>query len=64
MSVADGTAAFREADLAHLERHLRCLACNGAVEHSLMILGSLRCLACRETNAPLDPALFEPAHPG
>jgi len=41
-----------------LERHLRCLACNGPVEKSLMSLGSLRCLGCREVNAPLDPALF------
>jgi hypothetical protein len=41
-----------------LERHLRCLACNGAVEKSLVALGSLRCLSCREVNAPLDPALL------
>jgi len=44
-----------------LERHLRCLACNGPVEKSLMALGSLRCLGCREVNAPLDPALFSEA---
>ena len=24
-----------------------------------MVLGSLRCLACREVDAPLDPALFD-----
>ena len=24
-----------------------------------MVLGSLRCLACREMDAPLDPALFD-----
>jgi hypothetical protein len=24
-----------------------------------MVLGSLRCLACRDVDAPLDPALFD-----
>jgi len=24
-----------------------------------MVLGSLRCLTCREVDAPLDPALFD-----
>ncbi len=24
-----------------------------------MVLGSLRCLACREVDEPLDPALFD-----
>jgi hypothetical protein len=56
--MADWTAASRATELAHLERHLRCLACNGPVEKSLMALGSLRCLGCRDVNAPLDPALF------
>jgi hypothetical protein len=42
-----------------MERHLRCLACNGPVEKPLSVLGSLRCLACREANAPLDAALFD-----
>jgi hypothetical protein len=27
-----------------------------------MALGSLRCLGCREVNAPLDPALFSEPH--
>jgi len=58
MNVADWTAASRATELASLERHLRCLACNGPVEKSLMVLGSLRCLACRDVDAPLDPALF------
>jgi hypothetical protein len=57
MTVADGTAALPTPDL---ERQLRCLSCSGPVERSLMVLGSLRCLACREANAPLDPALFAP----
>jgi hypothetical protein len=61
MTVADGTAALRSTDLARLERHLRCLACGGQVEKSLAALGSLRCLACREADAPLDAALFDPA---
>jgi hypothetical protein len=60
--MADWTAASRATQLAQLERHLRCLACNGPVEKSLMALGSLRCLGCREVNAPLDPALFSEPH--
>ena len=59
MNVADWTAASRATKLASLEHHLRCLACNGPVERSLMVLGSLRCLTCREVDAPLDPALFD-----
>ena len=58
MNVADRTAASRATELASLERHLRCLACTVPVEKSLMVLGSLRCLGCRDVNAPLDPALF------
>jgi hypothetical protein len=59
MNVADWTSASRATALASLERHLRCLACNGPVEKALMVLGSLRCLACRDVDAPLDPALFD-----
>ena len=59
MNVADWTVASRVEALASFERHLRCLACNGPVEKSLMVLGSLRCLACRDVDAPLDPALFD-----
>lgn len=59
MNVADWTAASRATALASLERHLRCLACNGPVEKALMVLGSLRCLACRDVDAPLDPTLFD-----
>jgi hypothetical protein len=58
MNVADWTAASPATALASLERHLRCLACNGPVEKALMVLGSLRCLACRDADAPLDPTLF------
>jgi len=58
VNVADWTAALRASDRARIEQHLRCLACNGPVEKSLSALGSLRCLACRESNAPLDPTLF------
>jgi hypothetical protein len=60
--VADWSAAFRTTELTRLERHLRCLSCNGPVEKSLSVLGSLRCLACRETNAPLDAQLFAESH--
>jgi hypothetical protein len=59
VTVVDWTAALRAADRAGRERHLRCLACNGPVEKPLSVLGSLRCLACREANAPLDAALFD-----
>jgi hypothetical protein len=59
MNVADWTSASRATALASLERHLRCLACNGPVEKALMVLGSLRCLACRDVDAPLDPTLFD-----
>ena len=59
MDVAKWSAAPNPPDVARLERHLRCLACNGSVEKSLAVLGSLRCLACRETDAPLDAALLE-----
>lgn len=57
-NVADWSAAFRTTELTHFERHLRCLSCNGPVETSLSVLGSLRCLTCRESNAPLDAQLF------
>jgi hypothetical protein len=30
---------------------LRCLACGRRLEESLAVLGSLRCLDCRESNA-------------
>jgi hypothetical protein len=58
MEVAKWIAAPQSPDLARVERHLRCLACNGPVEKSLAALGSLRCLSCREVDAPLDPTLF------
>ena len=38
-------------------RSFRCLACNEPIEEPLALLGSLRCLGCREANALLDPTL-------
>jgi len=58
VSVANWTAASRAPNRPDIQRHLRCLACNGPVEKSLIALGSLRCLACRDANAPLDARLF------
>jgi hypothetical protein len=63
MDVAKWSAAPPTPDVARIERHLRCFACNGPVEKSLAALGSLRCLACREADAPLDAALFEDEEP-
>jgi hypothetical protein len=59
MDVAKWPAAPQTPDVARIERHLRCLACNGPVEKSLAALGSLRCLACREADAPLNAALLD-----
>jgi hypothetical protein len=35
----------------------RCYACGEPVERPLVSAGSLRCIDCRATNAPLDPRL-------
>ena len=59
MEVAKWSAAPHAPDVARIERHLRCLACNGPVEKSLAALGSLRCLACRNAEAPLNAALLD-----
>jgi hypothetical protein len=59
MTVAKWIAAPPTSELARIERHLRCLACNGPVEKPLAALGSLRCRACRESDAPLDAALVD-----
>jgi len=59
MTVAKWSAAPPTPELARIERHLRCLACNGTIEKSLAALGSLRCLSCRESDAPLDPKLVD-----
>jgi hypothetical protein len=48
---------FTLAELARLERDLRCLACDGPLEELLRQTGSIRCLDCRELHAPLDPTL-------
>jgi hypothetical protein len=63
MDVAKWPAAPHTPDVARIERHLRCLACNGPVEKSLAALGSLRCLACREADAPLNAALLDDEEP-
>jgi hypothetical protein len=34
-----------------------CLACGEPIEETLLRLGSPRCLECRQTTRPLDPAL-------
>jgi hypothetical protein len=36
---------------------LRCLACGARIEPTLVHVGSLRCLGCRDADRPLDPAL-------
>jgi hypothetical protein len=38
-------------------RPVVCLACGDAVGRELSFLGSLRCVECRGTERPLDPAL-------
>jgi hypothetical protein len=58
VKVTDWIAAPDPAEHARSKRRLRCLACDAQVEKSLSALGSLRCLACREANAPLDPRLL------
>jgi hypothetical protein len=35
----------------------RCLACGQPLEAPLSIVGSLRCLDCRDVQAPLNPEL-------
>ena len=35
----------------------RCYACGEPLDRPLVNAGSLRCLDCRATNAPLDPQL-------
>ena len=37
-----------------------CLACGGQIEETLMWVGSLRCLECRDIHRPLDPLLAKP----
>ena len=59
MTVAKWSAAPPTPELARIEQHLRCLACNGPIEKSLAALGSLRCAACRESDAPLDARLVD-----
>jgi hypothetical protein len=39
-------------------RPFRCLTCNEPIGEPLALLGSLRRLACREANTPLDPTLL------
>jgi hypothetical protein len=42
---------------------LRCLACGRRLDESLAVVGSLRCLDCRESNATLKSRLMAPAGP-
>jgi len=37
-----------------------CLACGGPIEETLLWVGSLRCLECRDSHRPLDPLLAKP----
>ena len=37
-----------------------CLACGGPIEETLIWVGSLRCLECRDIHRPLDPLLAKP----
>ena len=41
-----------------------CLACGARMEESLVPVGSLRCLDCRDTRRPLDPELLTSPRPG
>jgi hypothetical protein len=52
--MAAWTAAKREPNRA---KPRFCLACGKQLEPTLQVLGSLRCLDCRESQALLDPAL-------
>ena len=36
-----------------------CLACGALIEKGLTFVGSLRCVACRDDDAPLQPMLVE-----
>jgi hypothetical protein len=36
---------------------IRCLACGKRLEASLSVVGSLRCLDCRDAQVPLNPEL-------
>jgi hypothetical protein len=40
---------------------LRCLACGRRLDEALAVVGSLRCLDCRESNAALRSQLIPPA---
>lgn len=46
----------------NLKARLVCLACGRALETPLAVTGSLRCLACREVKAQLDPSLVRQWH--
>jgi hypothetical protein len=41
----------------------RCFACGEPLDLPLVNAGSLRCLDCRATNAPLDPELAPSSSP-
>jgi hypothetical protein len=50
-STSEGVAKYTE------EEPIRCLARGKSLEGPLSTLGSLRCLDCREANAPLNAEL-------
>ena len=40
---------------------LRCLACGRRLDEALAVVGSLRCLDCRDSNAALKSQLVPPS---
>ena len=45
-----------------IPQKLQCLACGKPLQAPLSSAGSLRCLDCRDANAPLDAALVREWH--
>ena len=50
-------ASLSESKNETMHENVRCLACGKRLETPLSGVGSLRCLDCRDRNAPLDPEL-------
>ena len=53
----DDVASLSESKNETMHENVRCLACGKRLETQLSGVGSLRCLDCRDRNAPLDPEL-------